>query len=242
MDASYDNQITITGTDEQILKLINIIIHYYKHFDISGQCDRKFIGPVDFEDVTDISEITKSDEVSKIIKSGSVFIASEFPIGFIYQQISACPCFNEMKAAAPDSYFHVIVTGESTYDTQKFECELKEGRYYEYSYSRPSDEDDDDDFLSNFSEYFHARVPYEYLIKALKLDKKIFTINNYNEFICWFSDNLSDEKVDLPYESVKKRSTNSIGIDENTYNKKFRSSIETIGCDFWQLFNPQEYI
>ena len=36
MDASYDNQITITGTDEQILKLINIIIHYYKHFDISG--------------------------------------------------------------------------------------------------------------------------------------------------------------------------------------------------------------
>ena len=33
-----------------------------------------------------------------------------------------------------------------------------------------------------------------------------------------------------------------LGNDENTYNKKFRSSIETIGCDFWQLFNPQEYI
>ena len=80
MDASYDNQITITGTDEQILKLINIIIHYYKHFDISGQCDRKFIGPVDFEDVTDISEITSLMKYQKLLKVDPCLLLRNFPL------------------------------------------------------------------------------------------------------------------------------------------------------------------
>ncbi len=175
MTADFDLNLTVQGTPEELLSIINLMKRYsdgekgiYFSFSSIESGDRN--EDIDYIDPDELQELISDCD-------GSITITASGPYGS-YGMLSDIEFFEDMSAAAPGASFNGVISGGTSYTDESMTAELKDGILNLISSCVSNDAIPD-----AFYEYFTGILPYEKFVEIFKVNTEQFEEEDYQDFI-----------------------------------------------------------
>lgn len=224
MQAEYYTNINISGTLEELKKVIEVLQKFEAtEFDaylirIRLRNEKQYIRLTDLKDDASVDAFIAES-------NGSIDIDADGPWGR-YQRLEDAKIFEKIAEAAPGASFYGKTKGGTSYTTENIEGELKNEILHLKSFFEANEESDEE-----YYSFLLEKMPLERFIEVFKIDEEEFDEDDYDVYLtdstCY--DSFMREDYDEFMECC-----DASGINETEY-KTLKKQLSKEGLD-WEDF------